>query len=96
MNIPIIKLEVQGMKYAIHTALAEHSLLMDKSIQAAVEEYCTPGNIDRIVKAEAMQALDAAVKEEVRSFFGYGAVGRKAVREAVHHWLNKEFGEDDE
>jgi ribosomal protein S3AE len=89
MNVPIIKLEVQGMAMTVRTALMEHAAKMDSSIQAAVESYCTPGNIDAVVKKAAHEALDAAVREEVRAFFGYGRAGRQAIREAVTHFLDE-------
>ena len=37
MNIPVIKLEVESMKYTVVTALQQHAALMDSSIQAAVD-----------------------------------------------------------
>jgi len=91
MSVPIIRLEVQSMKYTIQTALMEHAAQMDTSIQQAVEAYCTKENIDAVVMKEAREALDMCVKEEVRNFFGYGSAGRKAVREAVHHWLDEMY-----
>lgn len=88
MNLPIITLEIQGMKHAIKTALIEHAVKMDSSIQQAVEEYCTEENINQIIKKTASDALDAAIKEEIRHFFQYSQTGRLAVREAVNDWLN--------
>ena len=91
MNVPIIQLSIESMKHTLHTALTEHAALMDTSIQQAVEEYCTPENIDSVVKKAAMQALDIAVKEEIRNFFGFGRAGRAAVREAVVAWLDEAY-----
>ena len=91
MNVPIIRLEVQGMKRTMQIALMQHSAQMDQSIQGAVEEYCTPENIDAVVRKTALDALDAAVREEVRSFFGFGQKGRAAVREAVQHFLDEVY-----
>ena len=91
MNVPIIRLEVDRMKHSIFTALTEHTALMDSSVQKAVEAYCTEENIDAVVRKAAMDALDAAVKEEVRDFFGYSRNGRLAVREAVEKFLNKNY-----
>lgn len=88
-SIPIIRLEVERMKETILQALPQHAAAMDASIQAAIEAYCTPENIDAVVRKVAMEALDAAVKEEVRNFFQYNGNGRKAVREAVIAHLDK-------
>lgn len=92
MNIPIIKLEVESMKHTMVTALQQHAALMDSSIQAAVEAYCTPENIDAVVQETARQALDAAVKQEVRDYFGrWNENGRMAVREAVIAFLDEQY-----
>ena len=58
MSVPIIRLEVQSMKYTIQTALMEHAAQMDASIQQAVEAYCTKENIDAVVMKTAREALD--------------------------------------
>ncbi len=92
MNIPVIKLEVESMKYTVVTALQQHAALMDSSIQAAVESYCTPENIDAVVQEAAKQALDAAVKQEVRDYFWrWNANGRMAVREAAFAFLDEQY-----
>ncbi len=91
MNIPIISLEVQGMKHTMKLALMEHAALLDKSIQQAVEDYCTEGNIQAIVQREARLQLDAALKEEVKRFFDWSGQGRAAVREAVMEALNERY-----
>ena len=92
MNVPIIKLEVSAMKHTILTALQEHAALMDSSIQAAVEEFCRPDNIDFIVRQQAKQALECAVKDEVRNYFRrFNENGRLAVREAVIAYLDEQF-----
>ncbi len=89
MNIPIITLEVERMKHTICVALAEHTVAMDSNVQAAIEAYCTDENIAAIVRRAAMEAIDAAVKEEVRSFFQWNKPGRQAVREAVFQYLDE-------
>lgn len=95
-DLPIIRLEVERMQFGIYKALTEHAAQMDTSIRQAVEAYCTPENIDAVVKKSATEALDAAVKEEVRSFFGNNGAGRKAVRVAVINWLNDVYPDTDE
>ena len=82
-TIPIIRLEVERMKQTILQALPQHAAAMDASVQAAIEAYCTPENIESVIRQAAIQAIDAAVKEEVRTFFQYSKPGRQAVREAV-------------
>lgn len=89
MQLPIIRLEVEGMKYAICTALTEHAAQMDADIKAAVESYCTPENLKKIVTDSATRILDATIREEVEKFFRYNGEGRKAVAEAVKECILK-------
>ncbi len=71
-------------------ALLEQQTKIDADIVAAVENYCTPENISRIVDSAARDALTYAIQEEVKAFFRVGP-GRKAVAEAVKEaLLNKE------
>lgn len=88
VTIPIIRLEVEGMKTSIMMAIADHQLAMDEALNKTVEAYCRPENIDRVVGAAVAAALDTAIKAEVTSFFGYGE-GRKLVAAAVREKLLK-------
>lgn len=88
MNIPIIRLEVEGMKHSISAALLEHQAKMDADVIAAVEAYCQPENISYIIHEASRTALDNAIREEVKAFFWLGE-GRKAVAEAVKETLLK-------
>ena len=96
MNIPIIRLEVQGMAHTIHMALMEHQALMDTSVRKAVDAMCTSENIDRIVAEQVQIHMAAAIKEEVRQFFSYTATGRAAVKEAVGKYLDDWAKEQEE
>ena len=82
MNIPIISLNVEGMKHTMKVALMQHQLEMDSMVQSAIDAYCTSENISRIVHSAAEKALDEAIKAEVTNFFRFGD-GRKAVAAAV-------------
>lgn len=78
------------MRHSISMAFREHQVKMDEDVQMAVEAYCQPANISRIINEAATTALDNAIKEEVREFFLRGD-GRKAVAEAVKEsLLNRE------
>ena len=96
MNIPIITLEIQGMKNTIKHALMEQAASMDKGIQDALDRLCTEENVSRIVEEEARIQIQAALKEEVASFFRWSSAGRAAVREAVHEHLAKMYPERSE
>lgn len=80
--VPVIRIEIEGMKHALSAMLSEHSAQLDADMQAAVEEFCRPDNIKKIVSDIAHATMKSAIEEEVRKFFSYGE-GRKAVAETV-------------
>lgn len=86
--IPVIKLEVEGMKYAIKTALTQHQAAMDKAVNQALEQICSEENIKYIVESEARRVLEQVIQEEVVKFFRYGE-GRQAVAESVKETILK-------
>jgi len=90
MSIPIIRLEIEGIKQTMFHALSQRVLDMDAHIKSALDAYCTPENLDYVIRQTATAAIDAAVKEEVRRFFQHSSeAGRQAVRAAVNSYLNK-------
>ncbi|CAB4159192.1 hypothetical protein UFOVP707_61 [uncultured Caudovirales phage] len=91
MNIPIITLQVEGMKHTVRTALMREAAALDKGVQDALDKLCTEERIAAIVEEEARRQIEAALKEEVQSFFRWSAAGRAAVREAVHEHLERMY-----
>ena len=84
----IIRLELDHMKYSILTALSQHAAQLDRDLRAAVDAYCTPANLARVIREQAKRTLDAVIKEEVNRFFMYGD-GRAAVKAAVEQRLRE-------
>jgi hypothetical protein len=82
MNIPTIRLELTGMKQTMQAALSHCAAQLDSDVKAAVEAYCTEGNMGRVVSEAATNCLNSAIKEEVEKFFRYGH-GREAVAAAI-------------
>jgi len=89
MNIPIIRLEVESMKYQICTVLSDYAAQMDEDMRQAVEDFCTPENIQRIVKTTAGRVLEQTIREEVEKFFRCEGEGRKAIAAAVKESILK-------
>jgi hypothetical protein len=89
VSVPIIRLEVERMKYSILAAFAEHQGTLDADIVAAVEAYCEPENIRRIIGDGVKHTLDNVIREEVEKFYRYGK-GREVVREALRQVLEAE------
>lgn len=86
--LPVIRLTVEGMKHQIVTALSEYEMILSEEIKKAVEAYCRPENIERVVAEQARAVLDEVIRKEVEDFYRHGE-GRKAVKEAVLARLGK-------
>jgi hypothetical protein len=84
--LPIIQLTVQGMKHSILHALSEYETTVAEELRRAVEEWCQPENVERVVSRHVHQVLDAAVHDEVERFYRRGE-GAEVVREAIRRRL---------
>lgn len=82
MNIPIIKFEIEGMRHTISTAMQDYHVQMDACVQQAIAEFCTPENLDSVIRGQAKKAMQYAIEAEVDAFFRHGE-GRKAIAEQV-------------
>lgn len=88
MSIPIIRIELEGMKHTLMAAMSQHLLEMDDLIQVQVDRVCTPENISSIVYEQAKTQIKNAIDDAVRTFYSYGD-GQKAVKEAVFQALKE-------
>lgn len=88
MNIPIIRLEIEGMKQTIIQAITQHTAMMDSDIQAAVDRICTPEYISSLVVDVAQKEMASAIEREIKAFYSYGE-GYQAIREAVATMFTK-------
>lgn len=81
-TMPIIKIEVETLKQAMHHAFSQQLLNLDEQFQKAVDEACDPIRIQQILNSAASEYISQVMKEETRWFFLNGP-GRKVVRDKV-------------
>ena len=91
MNVPIIRIELESMRYGIQQALMQHTLNIDERVQKEIDQFATEENLAAIIGAEVRKAISSAVSEEVRRFFMYTGRGRMVIREAVTEYLNDAY-----
>jgi len=84
MNLPIIRLEIEGMRHTVMACLSEYAAKMDADVQNAVAEAITPENIGRIIRESAAREVKSAIESEIHRFFSYDPVGATFIREAVN------------
>jgi len=80
--LPVIKIEIEGMRHAICTMLHEHAMTMDETFQAAVNDFLKPENMEIFIKETVAHTMRGVIGETIREYFTYGE-GKKAIRDAV-------------
>lgn len=85
--MPIIKLEVEHMRHTLAVALSEYTLQFDDILQKTINEFCAPGNLQRIMNDEANKVLDQVIRDEVKNWFWTGE-GREVIKKAVYKKLS--------
>lgn len=81
-KMPIIKIEVETMKQAMHHAFSQQLVNLDEQFQKAIDEACDPVRIQQILNSAASEYIRQVMQEETRWFFLNGP-GRKIVRDKV-------------
>lgn len=91
MNMPIVRLTLDGMKYAVAAALNEHVLNIEDEVKKALDEFVAEDTIPRMVTKIVRDEVSAAISEEVQRFFRETGIGRQAIRQAVDEHMNKMY-----
>lgn len=86
-GMPIIKLEIQGMKHTVMVALSEHHARISEEVQHALEQACSESNIRTIVALQVNAEVRKVMKEEIHYYFSIGE-GRDAIREMARQRLS--------
>lgn len=89
-GFPVLKLHLQGMEQTLAVAMSEYTLQLDEMLQTAIQDFCTPENLRRIVEEQAYQTLDTIVKESVKYWFLQSEDGQKMIKHAVAKKLKEE------
>jgi hypothetical protein len=88
ISTPVIRLEINHMKRTMISALTEYNAQLDQDLKTAIESYCQPDNLKRIIEEETHRVLDGVIKEEVKNWFVHGE-GRKVIKSAVEKNLRE-------
>jgi len=92
-NVPIVRLTVQKMAFAMDRALTEYECVKDEQIKEAIAKACEPARIQEILDHALRIEVDRAVNESVKQFFGYGD-GRKYIVDRVTQKLKESLKEE--
>lgn len=90
---PFIHIEFRSMKFAITQAISKELLEMDETFTKAVEEACSPENVQRCLNRAVDQCLKEQIDEAVKSFFTRG-IGYTEIIRAVTEKLTERFEDE--
>ena len=89
-NLPIIRLEVGHLRHTMVRMMTDHTAKMDFQIKQAIEQACSPDNVQRILDEAARRYLAQAIDDEVKSFLLCGK-GRALLRKQIEKRLKQEL-----
>lgn len=81
-TIPIVTLELQGMRHMVSKIIMQKQAEMDSQIQAALDAACTEENIRRVVGESVQRELQTTLQSAIQDYFRFGE-GRQAIVAAV-------------
>lgn len=88
MELPIIKLELQGMKYQIIHAFETHNreveAVVDEQLQRAIANFPFEEEVQRLSR----EVISSAIKEALEYYFKYGE-GREVIKKSIIEALDK-------
>jgi hypothetical protein len=89
IGIPVITLEVEGMRASIKTALTEYMTDLSSEIAEAVDRVCTAENVQALVTRQVQDVMVQVIREEVSRYYRQGP-GQAAVRDIVESILRSQ------
>jgi hypothetical protein len=72
MDMPIIRLEIEGMKHSIVTALAAHGGRVSKAVEAEIDHFLTTFDWSASVRSAMVPILNSLIADAVKRHFEYG------------------------
>ncbi len=93
MTNPILRFELEGLRYQVLHVLGAHQEEIQQQADAQLKKVIEGFDFESVIQAEATRVLEQVVKESVKHHFSYGE-GRKIIHDAVAKALTKEAADD--
>lgn len=88
-DVATIRLEIEGMRYAIIHAFETHAKDVTEALDTEMKKQIAEFDFALAVRRELSDAMNRAVTDSIRSFFSYGKGSQMvadAVAEAMNNW----------
>lgn len=87
-GIPIVRLEVEGMRHTIQMAVTDHLLNMDVEFRTAVEQAVSTFEFERIVKEEVMHVMRESIRTALQHAT-YDALRTASVKSTIEWYAQR-------
>lgn len=87
-NMPMVRIELEGMKHQIVHALASHNEEIEKAIEEQLAATIKTFPFEETVRQLAREVISASIKEALEYYFKYGE-GRDVVKKSILERLDK-------
>ena len=88
-HLPIIKIELEGMRLSIARMLSEYQVQFSEEVNRAIERFCSSEYLQRVIDAEVRHNIEYVVKDAIGDYYRLGK-GRQIIIEEVIKRLSKE------
>ena len=87
-DIPKIRLDIDGMRYSVVHAFAQHNREIEEYLDAEVKRFIESYDYRAAVAKVMSSVLEQTITDTLRRHFEFGP-GRKAIEDAVQSSLEK-------
>ena len=86
MNVPIISVQIEGMRQQLKVALSEFAMKQDAMFQQAVDSVMQPETVRQLLEESASKYLREEIDSQLKNFFRYGK-GREFIEDEITNSL---------
>ena len=95
MSIPIIRMEIEGLKQHIAKMVPMFDGHTDSDVQDAMKACFANGNVTRMINSAVEGAINSVIRESVYEYFTSGE-GRAVIHQATMDAMRRHFTEPKE
>lgn len=86
-NMPIVRIEIEGMKQQIAAALTDYGNEIKESVDREIERAIAEYPFRETVRRHAAEAINQSIKSAIDKYFKYG-VGATAIEASINEILS--------
>lgn len=89
----MINMRIKALGEQFEGMIHVHAQEIKQSIQQAINNYCSPDNLQKVIQEQIDEAIRKELSEQIKSFFGYGGDGKSYISENIKNLLKRSIDE---